>query len=387
MSEKTVEPNKAKVLLVDDQPNNLKVLRQALEPAGYNILVAADGQRALDLAQRARPDLILLDVTMPGMDGFETCRRLKEIEATAAVPVLFITARTETEDVVQGFEAGGADYIAKPFRSEEVLARVAAHVRLQQLTTRVQAQNRELEAANREIREADRRKSEYLARMSHDLRTPMNAIIGYTRILLRRARGELAERQYRNLENIRHCADHLLALLSDIIDLAKIEAGRMDLHPAEVDLPQLVQGCLAAVGPLVLPGVELRAEVAAGASLHTDEDRLRRVLINLLGNAVKYTEAGHITVALATVAQEVELSVADTGAGIPAADLPYIFDEFRQVEGQEGIKPEGSGLGLAIARKSVDLLGGTIGVESREGEGTRFWVRLPQNHTGAGEND
>ena len=387
MNEKTAELNKAKVLLVDDQPNNLKVLRQALEPVGYNILAAADGLRALDLAQRAQPDLILLDVTMPGMDGFETCRRLKEIETTATIPVLFITARTETEDVVQGFEAGGADYIAKPFRSEEVLARVAVHVCLQQLTTQVQAQNRELQAANREVREADRRKSEYLARMSHDLRTPMNAIIGYTRILLRRFRGALGEREYRNLENIRHCADHLLALLSDIIDLAKIEAGRMDLHPAEVDLSRLVQGCLASVGSLVKPGVELCSEGVSGASLHTDEDRLRRVLMNLLSNAVKYTEAGHITVALATVDRDLELSVKDTGAGIPAADLPYIFDEFRQVEGRAGIQPEGSGLGLAIARKSVALLGGTIGVESSQGVGTRFSVRLPQNHTGAGEHD
>ncbi|NKB66080.1 MAG: response regulator [Candidatus Latescibacteria bacterium] len=386
MFEETVDLHDAKVLLVDDQPVNLKVLRQALEPAGYQILAATDGERALAIAQRARPDLILLDVSMPGIDGFETCSRLKEGPATAAIPVLFITARTETEDVVKGFGVGGADYIAKPFRSEEVLARVAAHVRLKRLTAQVRAQNSALTSANEEIKQADQRKSDYLARMSHDLRTPMNAIIGYTRILIRRSKDSLEPRQFRNLQNIRQCADHLLALLNDILDLAKIEAGRMDLNIAEVDLGELSQGCLTAVGPLAQEGVKLQSELVNGASVHTDEDRLRRVLMNLLGNAVKYTEEGSITVALTAAEAGVELSVADTGAGIPAADLPHIFDEFRQVEGQHGDKPEGSGLGLAIARKSVELLAGTIGVESQEGKGTRFWVRLPQNHVGAGNH-
>ena len=386
MVEETVDLHDAKVLLVDDQPTNLKILRQALEPAGYQILAATCGARALDIAQRARPDLILLDVTMPGMDGFETCRRLKAGPATASIPVLFITARTETEDVVEGFGVGGADYIAKPFRSEEVLARVAAHVRIKRLTAQVRAQNKELEAANREIREADRRKSEYLAHMSHDLRTPMNAIIGYTRLLLRRSKDVLEERQYRNLENIRTSGDYLLALLNDIIDLAKIESGRMDLKVGEVDLERLVRGCLAAMGPLAKDGVELRMERSFDGSVHTDEDRLRRVLMNLLGNAVKYTDAGSIAVGLAPHDGGVELSVADTGAGIPRDDLPHIFDEFRQVEGQAGKKPEGAGLGLAIVRKSVALLGGTIGVESREGEGSRFWVRLPESRGGHGEH-
>ncbi len=144
----------SRILLVDDQPANLRLLRQALEPVGYNILAAGDGLRALDLARRARPDLILLDVTMAGMDGFETCRQLKQDPATVAIPVLFITARTETADVVEGFGVGGADYIAKPFRNEEVLARVQTHLERTFLERALVERNGELAQKNEELQRA-----------------------------------------------------------------------------------------------------------------------------------------------------------------------------------------------------------------------------------------
>ncbi|MFH1568740.1 MAG: ATP-binding protein, partial [Gemmatimonadota bacterium] len=243
-------------------------------------------------------------------------------------------------------------------------------------------QNRALEIANQRIREqsaqvqeANRLKSDFLARMSHDLRTPMNAIIGYTRILLRRTKGSLDERQYQNLTNIAISADNLLALINDILDLSRIEAGRTEIRLEEVDLGQLVRQCAASIESLVHPGVELRCDLQEVPPLRTDPDRVRRVLMNLLGNAVKYTEAGHIAVSLRPEAQGVELAVTDTGTGIPAADLPHIFDEFRQVDRKDK-KREGSGLGLAIARKSVEILGGTISAVSTEGAGSTFAVRL-----------
>jgi len=360
----------AKLLLVDDTPANLKVLGDLLEAEGYDLALASDGPLALKIAQRLRPELILLDVMMPGMDGYEVCRRLQADAELASIPVIFITAKDQTEDLVTGFEVGGLDYITKPFRDVEVLVRVQTQIRLHRMSAQIQAQNRALE-------EASRLKSDYLARMSHDLRTPMNAIIGYTRILLRHARDDLAPRQYRNLENIRLCADNLLELLNDILDLAKIESGHLDLHLEPVDLHPLMQGCLATIEPLVKSGVEVRSELMDIGPVLTDADRLRRVLMNLLGNAVKFTETGSITLVLACRDSAVELSVEDTGVGIGAEELPHIFDEFRQVKSADPGKPEGSGLGLAIARKSVELLGGTIAVESQVGVGTRFGVRLP----------
>ena len=240
---------------------------------------------------------------------------------------------------------------------------------------RLQESNRALATANEELEQATQHKSDFLARMSHDLRTPMNAIIGYTRILLRRSKDVLEDRQYRNLENIQVSADHLLALINDILDLSKIEAGRMEVNLEVVELPALVNECASAVESLVNPGVELVREVEEMAPVQTDADRLRRVVMNLLSNAVKFTEEGSITVGLREVNGQLELSVADTGVGIPEEEQGGIFDEFSQVAGS-GEAKQGSGLGLAIAKKSVELLGGSIAVDSEVGVGTTFRVRL-----------
>ena len=232
-----------------------------------------------------------------------------------------------------------------------------------------------LEEANRQIQEATRHKSEFLARMSHDLRTPMNAIIGYTRILLRRTKQVLDERQYQNLENIQTSADNLLMLINDVLDLSRIEAGRMDVNPETVDVARLVQECTSSIETLLKPGVNLVHHLNSATPLRTDPDRLRRVVMNLLSNALKFTEAGTITVTLREEEESHTLSVADTGVGIAAEDLPHVFEEFHQVE-EAGGKREGSGLGLAIARRMVELLGGEIDVESEVGKGTTFTLRL-----------
>jgi len=241
---------------------------------------------------------------------------------------------------------------------------------------RLEEKNQALEEANQQIQENTRRKSDFLARMSHDLRTPMNAIIGYTRILLRRCQDTLESRQLRNLENIDTSAHNLLNLINEILDLSKVEAGRIEAQPHPVDLQQLAIECVAAVEPLIKAEVQLIQDIEAVPSLRTDGEILRKVLINLLGNAVKFTDAGSITVSVKPAEDQVEISVTDTGMGIPSEDLPYIFEEFRQVERQGSTDKEGTGLGLAIARKSVELLGGTISAESEVGTGTTFTLRI-----------
>ena len=227
-----------------------------------------------------------------------------------------------------------------------------------------------------QIQEANKLKSDFLARMSHDLRTPMNAIIGYTRILLRKSKDALDERQYRNLENVQISANNLLTLINDILDLSKIESGRMDIKLDQVDLKPLVADCAASIESLVKPEVQLLQELGEIASVRTDPDRVRRMVMNLLSNAAKFTEMGSITLSLRAVDGWAELVVADTGIGIPESDLPHIFDEFRQADSKNGVGKEGTGLGLAIVRKSTDLLGGTIRVESEEGRGSVFTLRI-----------
>ncbi|MDA0334221.1 MAG: HAMP domain-containing sensor histidine kinase [bacterium] len=253
------------------------------------------------------------------------------------------------------------------------------------LLSRVLRSNRELRRLNEQLQQVSGYKSDFLARMSHDLRTPMNAIIGYTRILLRRTVDDLDPRMFRNLENIHTSADHLLVLINDILDLSRIEAGRIDLTPRDTDVKSLVEGCVAAVEPLVRSKVELRQELDDLPAAHLDPDRLRRVVINLLSNAAKFTDTGTITVSLRATKGDagstLELTVADTGIGIPPEDLPHVFEEFRRVNGA-GNAQEGSGLGLSIARRSVELIGGTITAESVVGQGSTFTVRLPGPSSG-----
>ena len=238
---------------------------------------------------------------------------------------------------------------------------------------RLEAQNQALAKANEQIEQASRHKSQFLSQMSHDLRTPMNAIIGYTRILLRRSKQALDQRQYHNLENIQTSAQTLLKLINEILDLSRIEAGRVEVQPAEMDLAALANECATAVESLVPAAVELKRELAPVPLLTTDPDLLRRVITNVLGNAVKFTDTGSITLSVRADNGNLTLIVADTGPGIPAKDLPYIFEEFRRVEGQ---RQEGSGLGLAIVKKTVDLLGGSIEVESEVGRGTTFTLSI-----------
>jgi signal transduction histidine kinase len=233
----------------------------------------------------------------------------------------------------------------------------------------------------REIQEQTERKSQFMANMSHELRTPMNAIIGFTRMVLRRSGDVLPERQVSNLEKVQQSADHLMSLINDILDLSKIEAGRMDVETKRFGLEKLIAGACATVTPMVKSGVRLHYELGENVNeLETDEGRLRQIVINLLSNAAKFTDKGEVFVkASALPPGMLSISVKDTGAGIPADALDLIFEEFRQVEGSDTDR-KGTGLGLSITKKFAELLGGTIGVDSEVGKGSVFSVKIPTRY-------
>ena len=404
----------ANILIVDDQPANLSILSDALEPEGYRILAAPSGEVALDIARRVLPDLILLDVLMPGMDGFETCRQLKNEESTREIPVIFVTAKDETESVVEGFRVGGVDYIPKPFEKEEALARVETHLKIHRLTRelihknealeqeivrrtqaeqardraqqalveqneRLEEQNRALEEANRQIQEASRAKSAFLASMSHELRTPMNSILGFTELIEEGIFGEIPEVLQEPVEEIHQSGQHLLNLINDVLDLSKIEAGRMDLHPSEC----VLEGCIESVAAMIRPlaedkGLRVLTNIEEGLpTCVVDEGRIMQVLLNLGGNAVKFTEKGEVELGVRKEEEELFVWVRDTGIGIPSEKLEEIFTEFSQAGTLIAREQEGTGLGLSISKRIVELHGGEIGVESEVGKGSTFWFRIP----------
>ncbi len=238
---------------------------------------------------------------------------------------------------------------------------------------------KELEDRNLQIERMSRNKSAFLASMSHELRTPMNAIKGFANLVLRRSGDVLPDQQKENLVKVTQASDHLLAMINDLLDLSKIEAGRMDVNPESFSVQALVAYCCATVSPLVeeKPGVNLEYEVGEGMKkANTDQGRLRQMLINLLSNAIKFTDSGSVTVKATRDDGQLVISVSDTGKGIPEDEKNTIFDEYRQVKGSDK-EHKGTGLGLSITKKFAELLGGSISVESELGKGTTFTVQIP----------
>jgi signal transduction histidine kinase/CheY-like chemotaxis protein/HAMP domain-containing protein len=282
---------------------------------------------------------------------------------------------------------------AEPFSAEEIdlLERFADAVSLGYARfhdfEQLEEQNRALEEANTQIQEANRLKSEFLANMSHELRTPMNAIVGFSRLVHRKAKGLLPERQVENLEKVLQSSEILMSLINDVLDLSKIEAGRLEIVPEKFSLHELVESCLGTVTPMVKSNVETRAELPAEIDVvYSDSSRIRQILINLLSNAAKFTEQGSITVSVEDTGQDlIDLAIADTGIGIPPESVDYIFDEFRQVDGSTTRKYGGTGLGLSISKRLAQMLGGDIRVESAVGEGSTFIVSLPTQYAPVAE--
>ncbi len=303
-------PHTASVLVVDDIAANRDLLRATLEPQGYEVLLAPNGETAVKVAQRARPDVILLDVNMPGMDGYAVCRQLKVDAATREIPVIFISANEGTQSVVDGFHAGGVDYLSKPFKAEEVLTRLETHLKINQLSQALARKNSELSESNQKLaaevqrrksaeeaaNQANQAKSAFLANMSHELRTPLNAILGYSEMVEEELASSPQSALIPDVQKIHAAARHQLALVNDILDLSKIEAGKTTLFLESFVVKTLIQEVTATVLPLVSKNgntLEVACPDEIG-SMRADQTKLRQVLFNLISNAAKFTEKGII---------------------------------------------------------------------------------------------
>jgi signal transduction histidine kinase len=370
-AESRFDPGKPTLIYAEDNADLRHHVRDLLAD-DYNVFLAADGREGLHQAGRRRPDLILADQMMPGMSGQDLLRAVRADADLYATPFIFLTARAGDEARIETLAAGADDYLSKPFHEAELLARVRNLLR-------ARAQERQLVDLNRQLLAASRHKSEFLANMSHELRTPLNAIIGFTRLVLRRSRDVLPEQQADNLSKVLVSAEHLLTLINDVLDLSKIEAGRVEIRPATFDVAALLDFCLQTVAPAAQgQGLSLTKRVAPGLPpACTDEDRLKQILLNLLSNAVKFTAAGGVDVGAHVEGKKLVFAVADTGIGIPAEQMEAVFGEFRQADTGATRQYGGTGLGLAISRRLARLMGGDIAVASTRGVGSTFTLSIP----------
>jgi len=366
-----------RVLIVDDIKANLRLLAAALR-ADYDIETAADGAQALNTARTIRPDIVLLDIIMPGMDGYEVCRELKSDPATEKIPIIFLTSKGDVQDETHGLALGAVDYITKPFSLPIVQARLATHLALAERTA-------ELAVALEHAEEADRLKSAFLATMSHELRTPLNSIIGFTGIMLMGLVGPLAPEQEKQLIMVQDSARHLLELINDVLDISKIEAGQIELAHGPFDMRTTIQKSIEKIAPLAeKKGLAVTAVIAPPVGqIVGDRRRVEQILINLLGNAVKFTERGEVRIESQVEDGWLVTRVIDTGIGIRPEDVDSVFKPFQQVDTGTTRQYEGTGLGLSICKRLVESMGGRIQIESEWGKGSRCVFILPLERTPA----
>lgn len=442
-----IQPEEFEILIVEDSPTQAERLRRLIQSKSYRARVAQNGQVALTLIREHKPDLVLSDIIMPEMNGYELCSAIKTDEALRNIPVILVTALNDPKDIIRGIECGADNFVRKPYSEEYLLSRIshmlvnrklredadvepgialflgnqkhhihagrqqildllistyeqAVHVnselqarerqvielnmRLAHHAAELETTNREIAHKNLELAEASRMKSAFIANMSHELRTPLNAIIGFTGALLMKLPGPLTPDQDKQLNTIRSSARHLLSLINDILDVAKIEAGKVTLALERVQCQDLINHTADTLRPLASQkGLTLSVDLPAESIvIDSDKRALTQIIINLVNNAIKFTDKGSVKISLAQRMEGsqllTEFSVADSGAGIRAEDQSKLFQAFSQLDSTSTRHAEGAGLGLYLCQNLANLLGGSLQFSSEFGSGSTFTLALKE---------
>ncbi len=407
------EDRRVELLLVDDRPENLLALEAILEPLGQTLISAHSGEEALKCVLQHDFACILLDVQMPDMNGFDAAQIIKSREKSRYIPIIFLSAISKEDAYVfKGYSMGAVDYVFKPFNPDVLRSKVAVFVDLylkqqqimEQADLLAESERRELELQHRaELLESEARsaaqltelntqlqsrqkeleqamgvRNRFYASMSHELRTPINAVIGYSTLMIDNIYGPLNDKQREGLQRTLKAARHLLELVNDVLDLSKIEAGKIELALQSVSIPSLIEDLFVTVRPLADEhGTSLSFNHPdESVTVVTDPRRVRQILLNLLSNAIKFGMKKPIEVSCErTDDGGVSVSVQDEGEGISTEDQSRIFEEFVQVSPTQQM---GTGLGLPISRRLATLLDGTLEVQSTPGKGSVFTLILPR---------
>jgi signal transduction histidine kinase len=370
MSEAAPRKDAAGILMVDDNPVNLQVLTSMLKQSGWRPRPVTSGRLGLQAARNEPPDLILLDVNMPEMNGYEVCEALKADARLAEIPVIFVSALGETMDKVKGFAVGGVDYVTKPFQLDEVRARVTAHLE-------VRRQQRELQASYEKLRETERLRDNLVHMIVHDLRSPLTAISAYLEMFAQEAKQKLGAETQQDIASAMQATRNMTRMINGILDVSKMEAQMMKLDLRECDLVQVVGASMNDLDSLVGARRLAFERPAEPARVLADQEIIARIVQNFLANALRFTPAsGEIRVGIVVEVDHVRVFVADTGPGIAPDFHRSIFDKFVQVGASASARNRSTGLGLAFCKMAVEAHGGRIGVDSELGKGSNFWFTL-----------
>lgn len=366
------------ILVVDDEFLNRSLLAASLGDAGHRVVLAENGREALEQIELEAPDLVLLDIVMPEMDGFEVLEALKRHEQWQRLPVVMISAVDELESVVRCIALGAEDHLPKPFEPTLLRARIDACLEKKRLQDRERELFAQLQENYARLQALEKQRDDLTHMIVHDLRTPLTGIT--TGLQTAKLMGELNDDQLEFVDMAIDSGQVLLSMINDLLDISKMEDGSLKLEREDLSPAAVVQQALQQVEALAREkNLTLSGEVEPGvATISADEEKLRRTLVNLLGNALKFTpDGGRVTLNVSLSDGDVRFAVADTGEGIPAAELERVFDKFGQVESRKSGRKMSTGLGLTFCKLATEAHGGRIWVESELGRGSTFVVSLP----------
>ena len=361
------------ILIVDDVVDNLNVLGFMLKANGYNVRSVLNGAMALHVAEKEKPDLILLDIMMPDMDGFEVCKRIKANPTLSDVPVIFISALNSTTDIVKALSTGGADYITKPFKAEEVRARIATHLKIHD-------QRKELQRQREELSEANSTKDKFFSIIAHDLRGPLGGFMGLTEILADEFSIFSQEEQMEIMTDLSRSARNIYNLLENLLEWSQMQKGQTSFNPRRLNLSNIIMDCITALsGSSRKKGIDINTDFQDNCELFADKYMLQTIIRNMVANAIKFTpKGGKVLISVsAEINKLVTVSVEDSGIGMTSEMVNNLFliDVNTKRTGTEG-EPS-TGLGLLLCKEFVEKQGGKIWVESELEKGSTFYFTIP----------
>jgi len=372
----------AVILVVDDNPMNLGVLFDHLNASGFKILIAEDGESAIHQAKFAKPDIILLDIMMPGVDGFEACRNLKKNEETKDIPVIFMTALFETADKIKGFESGAVDYITKPFQNEEVIARITTHLTIQFQKKELEELNKTKDKLLKELGDLNATKDKFFSIIAHDLRSPFNGLIGASDLLIQSFEGLEKEIIIDLIRSMNIASRNAFNLLNNLLEWSRSQTGRIEWDPNITDISIIIrENRLLLKHNAEEKNISLVSEIQDNTFVYADEYMINTVIRNLITNALKYSRNGEeVRISSKDTGDFLEISVSDKGIGIKPENIGKLFriDIHHTTKGTAN--EQGTGLGLILCKEFVEKHNGKIWVESELGKGATFRFTLPKSN-------
>ncbi len=367
------------ILVVDDNLKNLQLMGTLLKENNFKVSIANGGHKALQMADKLMPDLILLDVMMPEIDGYEVCRRLKQNASTESIPVIFLTAKVETEDIVKGFRVGGVDYVTKPANREELLARINTHLELKRSREIIKEQNEALTQSNEKLKELNNTKDKFFSIIAHDLKNPLGSFKGLAEVLYKEYDSFSYEEARDAIRMMYSASDRVYALLENLLEWARVQTGKIACHPERFNLRRIAEDSLIIVSAAsAKKNIVLDDRVDPELQVYADPNIITAVVRNLISNAIKFTPNGGKIIVDANVRGGLcTVGILDTGVGMNEETLAGLFkiESNRSNPGTENEK--GTGLGLILSREFVALNKGEIWAESKPGEGSSFYFTIP----------